>query len=114
MTDDEKWRHIKECILLLMEQNERISKAARSIGLIPESVFLDAFNLSNDKFIDSLSMLVDDTGEYISWFILENNYGRGDLTAGIKDNMQMIKTVDDLRWLIELGTSKDESNAKNT
>jgi hypothetical protein len=55
-----------------------------------------------DALITTLSLLAEDNFDSLNWFIFECDYGRSPMEAGLKGNMKLIRTVDDLRWLIEL------------
>ena len=46
--------------------------------------------------------MLNDDKEAVEWYVHECDYGRKGMEAGTKDNMKIIRTVDDLRWLVEL------------
>jgi hypothetical protein len=51
-----------------------------------------------DQYINLLASVVGDKGNWISWYVFENDFGRGGLTAGMKDDKKMVK-VDTLKKL---------------
>jgi len=58
-----------------------------------------------DAYIRLMSLSADDTEEWISWYIWENDFGRHALKAGHGDEMHQIRAVSDLWRLIEASRS---------
>lgn len=50
-----------------------------------------------DAYINLLAKSVGDEGNWISWYVFENNFGKGDLTASVKGGR--MKKVDTLKKL---------------
>jgi hypothetical protein len=51
-----------------------------------------------DAYVNLLAKSVGDEDNWISWYVFENNFGKGGLTAGMKDDKKM-KEVDTLKKL---------------
>ena len=79
-------------------------------GNSPESKF---FDIIWEQFEKRLSFIEETfkTEDWISWYIYDNECGKGKLEAGFKDNMKKIENVDDLIYVIEL-TNKLEEKAE--
>ncbi len=51
-----------------------------------------------DSYVNLLASVVGDKGGWISWYVFENDFGKGGLTAGMKDDKKM-KEVNTLKKL---------------
>lgn len=102
MTKDDKWRFVAGALLQMRDQTDKMREATSSIMIAQESPLVAPYDSLQDCLITTLSLLIDDNFDNLSWFIFECDYGRDPKEAGLKGNMKPIRTVDDLRWLIEL------------
>ena len=91
---------IKQLVDHRLITEEKYTILNKELGLIPESPF---FNLVDDIFCFALDRVVDiigDKGEWVDWFMWENDCGRNGLEAGEDGKMKKIKTVEQLVNLI--------------
>jgi hypothetical protein len=105
MTDNERWLHIETVLRKMKANTERFNDLIDKIGLMPESVLCESLYQIQDDCIKTLSYLVDDNFDNISWYVFECEYGDKDMEAGKEGDIRAIKTIDDLRWLVELNNS---------
>jgi hypothetical protein len=69
----------------------------KRIGLATESPFGLASWKPIEHLIECVSMLVNDEFNSVSWFILDNEYGRKGMEHSMPDGtMKRVKTIDDL------------------
>lgn len=102
MIKDDTWNFISGVLLQMRDQTDKMREATSSMLIAPESPLVAPCDVLQDCLISTLSLLIDDNFDNLSWFIFECDYGRDPKEAGLKGNMKPIRTVDDLRWLIEL------------
>ena len=107
MSDDDKWHYIIGVLLNLQNQQIRLNKATNQLLISPESSLIEPFFEISDDLILTLSLLINDKSEYISWYVLECDFGNNPHKAGCEDNMRLIDDFYKLRWLIELDCLSD-------
>jgi hypothetical protein len=56
-----------------------------------------------DTGVETVSALVGDEGEWLNWYIYENEYGAKKLKAGYNGKLKKVCSVNDLFKLIEEG-----------
>lgn len=97
---DEKWDFVKEAL----ESINAASKAqVAACDLINhEGAFMESAYKVEGFLVESLAKLVDDKSGRLYWFVYENHFGEKALEAGLENSMKPIKTLDDLRALIEM------------
>lgn len=95
MLTEQKKHSIRSAIKLIQTMDEAFNELDKSLKVADSAVFNSAW-LVVDALIGEL-----DSGEWISWFVFDNEYGRSGLKAGYGGNLKPIKNVDDLIDLIE-------------
>lgn len=100
MTKDDKWSFVAGVLLQMRDQTDKMREATSSMLIAPESPLVAPCDTLQDCLISTLSLLIDDDFDSLSWFIFECDYGRSPKKAGIKGNKKLIRKVDDLRWFI--------------
>ncbi len=104
MTTDDKWAFVAGVLIEMRDQTDKMQNIVSKLQISPESPIVTPCDKMQDSLISALSLLVEDDFDNLNWFIFECDYGRAPKEAGLKDNMKTIRTVDDLRWVIELTT----------
>lgn len=99
---DFKWKFVEESLELLRDQIDKVNTAARAAMIVPESPLWEPAHVIGSRLVQSLSELVDDNFDNISWYVSECDFGRKPKDAGCAGDMRSIDTVDKLRWLVEL------------
>jgi hypothetical protein len=82
-----------------------------SIGYSGETILGDSVSKLFELSVEAVANAIGDSDEWLWWFILENDCGKKQLSAGYKTVLKNICTVDDLFWLIELGINGVEVSA---
>jgi hypothetical protein len=82
-----------------------------SIGYSAETILGDSVSKLFELSVEAVANAIEDPDEWLWWFILENECGKKQHSAGYKDVLKNICTVDDLFWLIELGLNGVEVSA---
>lgn len=78
------------------KENEEANKAVKALCRSSHVVH-DVGCFLLDAYINLLAKSVGDEGNWISWYVFENNFGKGGLTASVKDGR--MKKVDTLKKL---------------
>ena len=99
---DDKWLFVSRCIDDLAKQSDRFDAARDQMMIAPESPLVDPFWQTSEALIQSLSMLVNDNFETLSWFVFECDFGRDPKEAGKEGTTKLIDSHEKLRWIIEL------------
>ncbi len=73
-------------------------QAAKAIGCCPENPLFDAMFKMETLAIESVAKLIGDEGEWMEWFIWENDCGKKGMQCSVGSTSQMkaIYTIDDL------------------
>lgn len=73
-------------------------QAAKAIGCRPENPLFDAMFKMEQLAIESVAKLIGDKGEWLDWFIWENDCGKKGMRCSIGSlgKMKAIHTIDDL------------------
>lgn len=108
MTNDEKWEHVEKILTLMKIQTDKFDKAVNGLMIAPESPLVEPNGWLEQFLIETLEKLIDDKDENIFWYVYECDYGENPKEAGYENDMREIKTVDDLRWLVELNLEKEK------
>lgn len=89
------WQHAIE------QADQRMQPAIEALSLPPESpVWLAVQDLQTALTVITAAYVGDRDG-WLDWFWTENDMGRKGAEAGPTDDMRPIKTLADLRWLLE-------------
>jgi len=59
-----------------------------------------------DEYIELLANYAEDGGDWISWYIFENDFGKREFEAGYDGHMTKIRNLDDLWDLMEEGRKR--------
>jgi len=102
LTKDDKWAFVAGTLIEMRDQTDKMGEVVSQLQISHESPIVTPCDKMQDSLISTLSLLVEDYFDNLSWFVFECDYGRAPKEAGLKDNMKTIRTVDDLRWVIEL------------
>lgn len=104
MISNENWELITKTLTKTREQNDRLEQATKGLMLSPESPLLESQAITECSLINVLAHIVGDAFDTLNWFVYECDYGRRALKAGRNDDMRLIDSYDQLRWLLELNT----------
>jgi hypothetical protein len=74
---------------------------------ITESPFFKPIWELFDHSLDSVVSQIGDEGEWVRWFIYENDCGKKGYKAGLGNDLNKIKTVEELLELIEGNKQKE-------
>ena len=66
-------------------------------------LYTAVFELIDVAILAAASAIGDSAGEWLDWFVHDNDCGRKAYEAGYNDNLKPIRTVEDLLDLIEQG-----------
>lgn len=99
----DNWDFIGKTLASMMKQSDRLDKATDWLMIAPESPLLDSQGRTEGSLIEALGILANDQDDWVSWYVYECSYGRAPMEAGPEGEMRLIKTVTDLRWIIECG-----------
>ena len=70
-------------------------------GSTPDSQLFETVWLLFDASTAALSAQIGDSGGWLPWFQIEADMGARDMEAGYDKKLRVIKTLDDVWWLIE-------------
>lgn len=91
MTRDEKIVEIEHVCRLCQAFDQAFDSAHRVIGCDPDSpLWTSVFRLQS-AIVKQTAKLIGDEGEWLDWFIFENDYGRKGLEAAIAPGVKMRK-----------------------
>ena len=96
---NEKWDFVKEALYSLDIVSQAQVAACDLIN--PDGHFMESTYKVEGFLVEALAMLVDDKSDLLYWFVYENNFGEKGLKAGLENDMKTIKTLDDLKALID-------------
>ena len=96
---NEKWNFVKEALDSIDAASKAQVVACDLINL--DGAFMESVYKVEGFLVESLALLVGDKSDLLYWFVYENNFGEKGLKAGLENDMKTIKTLDDLRALIE-------------
>ena len=100
---------LKEKIVKLKDNIDRMNKVFDVLQPIPESDIHECYWKLVDSYIDEIDISPRDSSGYnwLSWFIYENKWGDGDLEVSIDESgWKKVKTIDDLVRIIEMEKSE--------
>ena len=100
MTRDEMIAEIDLVCAIITESDKAYDELARVVGRDPESALWGVMYKAQSALVAQTSKLIGDEGEWLSWFIWENECGRKGLQAGYDKKMTRIKTAAQLARLI--------------
>lgn len=100
MTNQEKISLIKDLVKHYQELNSNFDSIYALFGNT-ESKFTNSVWKTFDKYVSAVQCIVDDTFDWIPWFIFENKCGKGNMTCEINGKKVKVKTVEKLVEIIE-------------
>jgi hypothetical protein len=106
MTIDDKWNYVAGTLITMRNETDKLEAAIDAVKIDHESLLVTPCDVLQDCLIDALGLLIDNCFDSLEWFIYECDYGRKPKEAGVEGNMRSIKTMEDLRWLMELQVKK--------
>ena len=95
----EKWDFVKEALESINTASQAQVAACDLIN--HEGAFMQSAYKVEGFLVEALALLVDDKNGWLYWFVYENHFGEKALEVGLKEDLKPIKTLDDLRALIE-------------
>ena len=91
---------IERVCAIIAEADRAYDDLARVVGCDPEAPIWTVIGKSNTMLIEQTAKLIGDEGEWLSWYVWENDCGRRGFEAGYDKNMTSIKTAAHLAKLI--------------
>lgn len=98
----EKIKFVIETLAELEPKMQEFDRLIDDIGLSPEGTLCDNVFHMYDALIDSLSMLIDDKEEWLSYFIYDNSWGKSNLQITIFNKKLQLSSLNDLENLLLL------------
>ena len=92
---------IKKVIDAHKAVNDAFDTLESALGVQPDFGFFNECWKAMEASLKAVSIAVGDKDNWISWFVYENDYGRGALKAGYDGKLKKIRTVKGLVRLIE-------------
>lgn len=89
------WQHTIE------QADQRMQPAIDALGLPPESPVWLAVQELQTSLTVMTAAYVNDRCNWLEWFWIENDMGAKGMEAGPTGDVRPIKTLADLRWLLE-------------
>ena len=71
------------------------------IGFDLEAKTVEPFCRIMDQYVNLLTRLYNDTGNWIKWFIFENDFGKGLLEVEIKEDSILKYRIKDIKEFVE-------------
>lgn len=102
LINEKKWQHVFAALTEMQKQSARHAIAFDGLQVSPESPLVAPMGELIDLNLQTLSLLIGDTYQSLSWYVYECDYGRSPQEAGCPNDMRRINTHERLRWLIEL------------
>lgn len=97
---DKNWVFVEDALESIKEAS-RVQNAVSDFVDSDSDFMKSAYNVEG-YLVDALVILIDDKEGWLEWFVYENDFGRKALKAGPENDMKPIKTLNDLKVLIEL------------
>ena len=72
------------------------------VGVVDTKLYDGCYGLV-DSCIEFISLMLDDTHEWLNWYIYDNECGKRGFEAGYYSDVKKISSLDDLFMLIEKG-----------
>ena len=102
MNRDEMIAEIEYACRMIQVSDYAYEAMRGSIGCDPDSVFWSAAFGLQDAIVAQTAKLIGDSGEWLKWFVFENDCGRKGMEAGpANGKLRKIKTAAQLAQLIE-------------
>ena len=99
-----KRKEKKKLINNVLDQYNKLVKVFdllnQIVGSNSESLIHETVWKLFDEYIDCMEMKLDDEGEWLIWYIWENNRGKNELEAESDGKKRKVKNVNDLLWVM--------------
>ena len=95
----EKWDFVEKALDSIDAASQAQVAACDIIN--HEGAFMQSTYKVEGFLVEALALLVDDQHDRLHWFVYENHFGEKALEAGLENSMKPIKTLDDLKALID-------------
>jgi hypothetical protein len=101
MATDAEWEVFERRLSWLKVHADTMGKAEEAAGLDVEGAIMEAFWRTHGIALDAIAREVGDNDGWVQWFYWDNEMGAMGLEAGLVEDMQPVRTLADLRRLIE-------------
>jgi len=107
MTRDDKRNAIQRVVVARLALDAQLHALGDLVGSPIGSPLWDVVEKTFDALLDTTATLIGDTGapdghgNWLSWWVWDNDCGQAGLAAGYDGNLRPIKTPDDLLDMIE-------------
>lgn len=98
---NKKWVFVEDALGSIKKASKAQVAACDLINL--EGAFMQSANEVENHLVKALALLIDDKYGWLDWFVYDNDFGEKSLNAGLENEMKPIKTLGDLKALIETG-----------
>lgn len=102
MTKDEKLNILRNWQATMEKSDALFVPIIEAMQLAPESPACEAVWLLQAELTTATSARIGDHWDNLSWYALENDFGKSKREAGPPGKMRKIRTLKDLLWLIEV------------
>jgi hypothetical protein len=99
MKKREKQILLEEAIKTIEDFNVVIDEALAVAIDMESKLGKEIFNL-HVKYLESISLLVGDEGEWLQWYVYENDYGRNKMKVTCGTTERHIENIEDLLWVL--------------
>lgn len=100
MDKAEKKRLIEDVLRVYKDMNDTWNSMNDVLGYVTDSPVGNASWKAFDKYVQMTSLVIGDEGEWISWFVFENECGNKAGKVKVNGKEKAIKTVSDLLLVI--------------
>ena len=99
-------KELDEHLNIIKAHRSNVDNYIHAVKHLSEGIAIDYSYDIECAYIKLVSQLAGDDGNWISWYIDENDFGRKKFRAGYDGKMKQIKSTRDLLNLIEEGEKK--------
>jgi hypothetical protein len=101
ITHEEKLKMLEEWKASHDQIEEKFDELGKLFDGVTGPLF-DAAWRTFENYTKLISALLGDEFKTLEWFWMENEFGKKEMSAGIKGDMRNIATFEDLLWMIEV------------
>jgi hypothetical protein len=99
-------KELDEHLNIIKAHRSNVDNYIHAIKQLSDGIAIDYSYDLECAYISLVSKLAGDTGDWISWYVDENDFGRKKYEAGYDGKMKQIKSTRDLLNLIEEGKKR--------